>query len=1620
MNILGSPIPSRLLVPGSIGAIKQPIFSPRTQSLPIGELSYENLQRLSVRLLSAMKCAIHCQEYGTLGQKQEGIDIYARLPSQPKMEVWQCKRYKKFKASDVADAVSEFLAGNLASETAKFVIVTSADTEDIKLAKADQVAAAELSKHHIEFELKGCTSLTVSLKAHPDIIDDFFGRSWVEACCGKETAETLGVRLSSEEISSCRNQLGKLYTSVFEQADSLLARSLISQQSHSISIPLTERWVMPTLSSRVDSVVTPPEEMSDTGDNQGDVPNNFEKTRDELVKRSPLVRNITNEMSAEVFIGSTERGVILGNPGFGKSALLRVLVVDLLSDNPSMRAVAFRFGNRLPVWLPFAFLSARIAAGDSVAGAACAWIKKNGGGVELERLVNKAIADGRLLLLIDGLDEWSDHDRARETIVAIQGFLSQSTAGCFLTARPLGYERLDRLAGDWKHGSLQPLSSIQQSALASLIFRRVRLISNASVQQIEVARFIRQLNQEHALREIASTPLMFVGLVSLWLQNQTLPESRLAVCEALIKEMMDDHPSRKAAISASIPALGAIPSQMRRGALALLAWSIHASASGAFMERNEVEKCFAAFFQESEGMTLMDARANARQMLPISDQIIGILSEASPGGDVQFVHRTFQELLAAEHLSSLPIEDQENYCLDHAGDPVWHQVILFLVQKSNRPHETEKLINALMHPRANHRDSMYAKLLLAEVVFSQTRLSPTLRIEHAKSILDEIEYGTWMPLREAFLDKALFAPSGTAVYNLLIERLKIWTPMPGSFYVYDGLSGWPVNSGAEEALWSIMNHEDVFQQLGAARALARRCKGDDRWKKRLLDRLQQPLGIDALGACLVSLAEGWYYDHDVIRVFELGRNAFVPQIVLPSIWGLVRAGQHDEQCKKLLLANGGAIWFREIVVAAATEGWPGDRDIKQAVINRLLDRYSPGNSAFAHDSAWQIAIKGYPGDDEIAQAIAGAISKDYLSFDYSVSKQSLLRAFSGHPNLVNACEEFLKRSEPRDVYKDSLVAGLAKTGASKQQLIKWATTNGRMGVHAVMCLLWTWGEDDQDVAPVMQRIRNEDTFIEIYALVFAPNDNEKQKARQKLISSFDASKNWLYNTTILGALSTLKSEEQDNEIVDIALRSFEQYPDIISNTNAAYNMIRGFSNDPRVRALAERWMEDIGCSWQTITDAYSGDERIRNRVKQLCRCLPKVLRLQIMNRCQERGAYDSEFRAIAEGFRQEGDEDTRIIGAVAVAESMLSRNEDTSQLVDYFTKEISAVGEQYEARMYAGFAGLVTLDQFSKIHAEIRNGKPIKIRFNYPRERENVLSRFIVKNWKRIKAGFGDSIWDNIDNENDINILNKVAGDLGEVEVSQEIRAAVRVGITSSKIKPSLALRAECRAPGWIESCFTDMGLDEGSTGVAVGEAQNASQLLIKYGGDDNSIKLRLEGVVRRNRVGSYYALEALAQGWPKSDVLKTIWNDVSLKLRDGEMPRALLVATCATADQFFTWLCSWLEKIATAPRHWECMDDRWFVMRRCFEDPNVAALVLGRLKTSESYHEWVSFPWLLRSSMLENVNRELRIWAEQRWRSIAQNEWHIAGFDLFRCEYISLKESLLELLFTEKHYTLY
>ncbi len=221
----------------------EPPVAPQLQSLPISKLSWENFERLCLRLERVDAELESCRMYGARGQSQEGIDVYSVERSSGKHRVLQCKRVEQFGPSKLRDAVDLFLKGSWASTTVCFTICTTLSLESTQIVTEIETQRQRLRTKDIRLQIWDAAELDVLLKSQPEIIDDFFGRGWAQHFCPPRSLDSLQNRATGPAVAEMRSKLTILYTRIFAAHDLGLSVEL-GRKAH---VPLQDRYVVPDI-----------------------------------------------------------------------------------------------------------------------------------------------------------------------------------------------------------------------------------------------------------------------------------------------------------------------------------------------------------------------------------------------------------------------------------------------------------------------------------------------------------------------------------------------------------------------------------------------------------------------------------------------------------------------------------------------------------------------------------------------------------------------------------------------------------------------------------------------------------------------------------------------------------------------------------------------------------------------------------------------------------------------------------------------------------------------------------------------------------------------------------------------------------------------------------------------------------------------------------------------------------------------------------------------------------------------------------------------------------------------------------------------------------------------------
>src|SRR6266540_4181958 len=158
-----------LLWAAATGPLPAPSIDTKAQVLPIGDLHWPDAERLFLRVLHTIRPVQYAKLFGVPGQAQAGIDAYARLP---------------------LDLAHGGTGGR--------------DYVTLQSRRVKSLTAAKIKK-----------AVSDRLKGHPRLVDDFFGRPWVERFCGIEAAQALANNLPHHDSRELRAGLRDLYRAVF-------------------------------------------------------------------------------------------------------------------------------------------------------------------------------------------------------------------------------------------------------------------------------------------------------------------------------------------------------------------------------------------------------------------------------------------------------------------------------------------------------------------------------------------------------------------------------------------------------------------------------------------------------------------------------------------------------------------------------------------------------------------------------------------------------------------------------------------------------------------------------------------------------------------------------------------------------------------------------------------------------------------------------------------------------------------------------------------------------------------------------------------------------------------------------------------------------------------------------------------------------------------------------------------------------------------------------------------------------------------------------------------------------------------------------------------------------------
>ncbi|BCL13539.1 NACHT domain-containing protein [Micromonospora sagamiensis] len=470
-----------------------------------------------------------------------------------------------------------------------------------------------------------------------------------------------------------------------------------------------------------------------------------------------LFGDIQIGLRVEGALGHHRRVLLRGEAGSGKSTLLRWLVIN---------AARRTFTGELQDWngrVPF-LVKLRAYAdrplppvgpqlGDDIAQfateAPAGWVER-------------IFAEGRALLLVDGVDELVSSQRAgvrewlRRILHRYPGVI------VVVTSRPTAAPARWLANEDFTTLALEQMSPADIVVFVRRWHRAIGGARHLPCQADELPRYERRLlarlEANRHLRGLATNPLMCAMLCALNLdRGDDLPHDRISLYQAALDMLLERRDTARNVPAYRRVGLGA---QHARTLLQDLAWRL------AISNRSELDTGQAREHVTRKLATMPKVTAEPADVFEHLLDRSGVLKDVAEDR-LSFVHRTFQEYLAAKEIA------EENYVdalLEQAGRDIWRETVIMTAGLANSEYR-QRLINGLLDraDAASDRKQRWLRLLAAACVETAPGLTPAMQARIDVSLV------ALLPPRSKVEARSL-ALAGERVLDYLPDDLTELTP----------------------------------------------------------------------------------------------------------------------------------------------------------------------------------------------------------------------------------------------------------------------------------------------------------------------------------------------------------------------------------------------------------------------------------------------------------------------------------------------------------------------------------------------------------------------------------------------------------------------------------------------------------------------------------------------------------------------------------------------------------------------------------------------------------------------------------------------------------------------------
>ncbi|RSN65538.1 ATP-binding protein [Amycolatopsis sp. WAC 04182] len=420
-------------------------------------------------------------------------------------------------------------------------------------------------------------------------------------------------------------------------------------------------------------------------------------------------------MRAESAIGEEHRTLVRGEAGSGKTTLLNWLAIS---------AAGGRFTGKLASWngfVPFPIRLRSFASGE-LPGAEhfVAHAAPTLAGRAPANWADRVLRSGKAMILVDGVDEVEPPRRRKVKDWLHELGLTYPEARFVVTSRSAAADQRWLYQEGFGSVLLEPMSATDIHALVDKWHEAA--VSVRPDEDLDEARrrLLNQLSNRPHLRTLASSPLLCSMLCALnWAHRSELPRDRMDLYRKALSMLLHLRDTAR-----SITVL--LTEQQKLILLGHLAWRLTSSGK-VELPKDEVLEHIAYRLR-----WIPHVDHDAEEVLNHLLERSGVLREPV-SGRVDFVHRTFQEFLAANEATEARYLDT---LIANAHRDTWRETVIMACGHAKH-HQADKLLTEILdRADAEQRHTRRLRLLAAACLETVSNVDPAV-IERVEKVIRE-------------------------------------------------------------------------------------------------------------------------------------------------------------------------------------------------------------------------------------------------------------------------------------------------------------------------------------------------------------------------------------------------------------------------------------------------------------------------------------------------------------------------------------------------------------------------------------------------------------------------------------------------------------------------------------------------------------------------------------------------------------------------------------------------------------------------------------------------------------------------------------------------------------------